>query len=366
MLNQKSPSFPPGRAAIFHKAGLPFQFLKKDLPALKEGEILIRNIYTTLCGSDLHTYCGRRIEPENVVLGHEIVGDVLWIDAAHPGVDANGNKITVGDRVVWSIFSVPANITPPREDMPQKSSHLFKYGHALADGNDIFNGGLADYCILRANTAFIKISHSLPVKVAATIGCAHATVMGAIRVAGDVSNKKVLIFGAGLLGLSCVCMCKEFGAAGIGLIDKDIHRLQWGRKFGADDIYEFPGKDDAFPWQESDIVFDMTGYPDAMLAGIRSLRTGGCAVWIGAVFPSEPVSVNAEMIVRKLLQIRGLHNYNYDDFCKAAAFIENNNQTYPFGELIEKEFSLDQVDDAFEFASKKKPVRVGIAISLND
>ncbi len=322
-------------------------------------------MYTTLCGSDIHTYCGHRAEPENVVLGHEIVGDILWIDAAHPHIDANGNKIAIGDRVVWSIFAVPADVTPPRQDMPQKSQQLFKYGHALAKDNDIFNGGLADYCVLKANTALIKITPSLPVKVAATISCAHATVMGAIRVARDITNKSVLIFGAGLLGLSCVAMCREFGAATIRLIDKERHRLDWGKKFGANDVYELPDTGSAYPWKESNIVFDMTGHTDAMLSGIHSLKTGGCAVWIGAVFPSAPVLVNAEMMVRKLLQIRGLHNYNYDDFVKATAFIETHYQTYPFEELIEKEFPLSEVNEAFQFASEKKPVRVGITIGQN-
>ncbi len=330
MLNQKTQSFPSGKAAIFNKAGLPFQFLNKEIPTLNEGEILVKNVYTTLCGSDVHTFCGYRIEPENVVLGHEIVGDILWIDEAHSGVDTNGNKIAVGDRVVWSIFAVPAGIEPPRKDMPQKSQHLFKYGHALANGNDIFNGGLADYCVLKSNTALVKISSSLPIKVAATISCAHATVMGALRVAGDVTNKSILVFGAGLLGLSCVSMCKEFGAAKVGLIDPDAHRFSWGKKFGADNSYEFPDKGVPYPWTESDIVFDMTGYPDAMLAGINSLKTGGCAVWIGAVFPSATVPVNAEMIVRKLLQIRGLHNYNYERLCKSCSVHRKSLSNVPF------------------------------------
>ena len=363
-MNKIPPDFPSGKAALFHKAGVPFQFVNRELPELKSGEILIKNVYTTLCGSDIHTYCGHRLEPENVVLGHEIVGDILWMDPAHGGKDMNGEKIEKGDRVVWSIFAVPAGIAAPRTDLPQKSDHLFKYGHALAKGDDVFNGGLADYCILRPNTALIKIPFSLPVKVAATISCAHSTVSGAIRVAGEIKGKRVLVFGAGLLGLSCVSMCKEIGAASIGLIDKDANRLQWGRKFGADDMFVFTDEINAqsLPWHQSDIVFDMTGSPDAMLAGIHSLNIGGCAVWIGAVFPSKPVQVNAEMLVRRVLQIRGLHNYNYDDFARAALFVQDYYQTYPFEDLIEKEYTLAEVDNAFRFASEVKPIRVGIKL----
>jgi threonine dehydrogenase-like Zn-dependent dehydrogenase len=386
-MNDLLSSFPPGKAALFNGQGKPFEFITRQVPVLKAGEILVKTRYTTLCGSDIHTYCGRRIEPPHVVLGHEIVGDILWIDPAHSGKDFRGNVIKVGDRITWSIFSVPAGITAPRADMPQKSPSLFKYGHVLAEGEDVFNGGLADYCILRSNTALIKIDAAMPLKVAATISCAHSTVMGAIRVAGEISGKRVLVFGAGLLGLSCLAMCKEAGAAAIGITDTDPTRLHWGEKFGATAAYPYPEGGDLslpegrdlplpearglplseggvlpLPWPEADIVFDMSGNPQAMKMGIDSLAVGGCAIWIGAVFPAKPVAIDAQKVVRKLLQIRGLHNYNYEDFVNATAFIEDNYNKYSFEDLIEKEYSLDDIEEAFTFASNNKPVRVGIKI----
>jgi len=362
-MNDQLSSFPPGKAVLFNGQGKPFEFITRQVPLLKAGEILVKTLYTTLCGSDIHTYCGRRIEPSQVVLGHEIVGEILWIDPAHSGKDFRGEVLVIGDRVTWSIFSVPAGIAAPRPDMPQKSPSLFKYGHVLADGDDVFNGGLADYCILRSNTALLKIDEAMPLKVAATISCAHSTVMGALRVAGDIAGKKVIVFGAGLLGLSCVATCKEAGAAETGLIDNDPTRLHWGEKFGADVAYPYPeGRELPLPWPEADIVFDMTGSPEAMKMGIDSLAVGGCAIWIGAVFPAAPVQIDAQKVVRKLLQIRGLHNYNYEDFVKATSFIENNYRKYPFEELIEKEYSLDDIEEAFTFASNSKPVRVGIKI----
>lgn len=365
-MNNRSPNFPSGKAAIFNGAGLPFEFIERQVPVLKDGEILVKNLYTTLCGSDIHTYCGRRIEPAQVVLGHEIVGEILYIDVAHSGRDLRGEPIKVGDRITWSIFSVPSNITAPRPDMPQKSDHLFKYGHALANGDDVFNGGLADYCVLLPNTALIKISSLIPLKVAATISCAHSTVTGALRIAGNVSAKKILVFGAGLLGLSCVAMCREAGATWIGLIDNDTTRLHWGEKFGADVAYPSSAENiliDALPWPEVDLVFDMTGNPQAMKTGVDSLALGGCAIWVGAVFPEKPVQIDAQKIVRKLLQIRGLHNYNYEDFLNATLFIEKNYLKYPFEDLIEKEYPLNEIVEAFEFASNSKPVRVGININ---
>lgn len=363
-MNEILHNFPPGKAAIFNGPGLPFEFINRQVPFIKSGEILVKTLYTTLCGSDIHTYCGRRAEPPQVVLGHEIVGDILWIDPNHSQIDSRGEKIQIGDRITWSIFSVPPGIQAPRPDIPQKSEHLFKYGHALAKDDDVFNGGLADYCILRADTALVKISSLIPLKVAATISCAHATVTGALRIAGDIAGKKVLIFGAGLLGLSCVSMCREAGAIEIGITDPDAARLAWSEKFGADSTYSYPSEESVlFPWPEADIVFDMTGNPQAMKIGIDSLAVGGCAIWIGAVFPAAPVPVDAQKIVRKVLQIRGLHNYNYEDFLSATLFIEENYKKYPFEDLIEAEYPLDKIEEAFAFATNSKPVRVGIKIS---
>ena len=57
-----------------------------------------------------------------------------------------------------------------------------------------------------------------------------------------------------------------------------------------------------------DIVFDMTEDPQAMKTGIDSLTIGGCVFWIQAVFPNGPVQIDAQQVVRKLLQIPGSHN----------------------------------------------------------
>ena len=73
--------------------------------------------------------------------------------------------------------------------------------------------------------------------------------------------------------------------------------------------------------------------------------------------------IDAQKIVIKLLQVRGLHNYNYEDFANAVSFIEDNYTKYPFGDLVEKEYSLKEVDAAFAYASQKKPVRVGIKVA---
>jgi alcohol dehydrogenase len=351
-----------GRAVVFQEPGKPFEFITSDKPEVGRGELLVKNLYTTICGSDIHTYCGRRKEPSRVVLGHEIVGEILSIGPDHKGTDLRGNLLRPGQRITWTIFSVPPEVSAPRADIPQKSSGIFKYGHALTQDTDVFNGGLADYCLLRINTEVVIISNEIPLPVAAPINCAHATIAGGIRIAGDIAGKKVLIFGAGMLGISCIAQCRVAGAEWIGVVDSIKERLDFARLFKANDVFLVDGGDTYADIPKVDIVFDLTGDPNVMRQGLEHLAIGGISIWIGAAFPAPAVQVDAEMVVRNILQIRGLHNYNYDDLLNAADFIEENHQTFPFWSLVQKEFVLEKTGDAFEFACHEMPVRTGIIL----
>lgn len=74
-----------GNIVVFTASGQEMKLLNKKLPELRPGEILVQNHYTTICGSDLHTFCGLRKEKTPTVLGHEIVGKVIKISDAHSG-----------------------------------------------------------------------------------------------------------------------------------------------------------------------------------------------------------------------------------------------------------------------------------------
>lgn len=359
-----------GELAIFHGAGEELELARHSVPPLQPGELLIRNLYTTLCGSDLHTYCGLRQETCPTVLGHEIVGEILAIESTHSGMDLNGEIVALGDIITWSIFSSNPQSANSIAGMPQKGNGLFKYGHALVREGDVFHGGLAEFCILKANTAILRIPVGMPLPVAATLNCSVATVAGALRMAGTLKGKSVLITGMGHLGITCAAMCRKAGAKWIGAVDISIERLENSLHFGVDQLFNSKCESsllvqeikENLAGEGVDIVFDMSGSPEAMELGIDALAIGGIAVWVGAVFKSRCLHINPEKIIRNLNTIKGLHNYNYDDFCYALSFMKENWYRYPFEKTIAKEFSLQEVEQAFQFAVKNKPLRVGIRL----
>lgn len=359
-----------GKLALFDGPGEPFRLKELRVRALQPGEMLVRNIYTTICGSDLHTYCGLRQEPCPTVLGHEIVGEIVQLHPDHPGVDLFGEPLQPGDRVTWTIFSSdPASFHSLR-GMPQKGDGLYKYGHVRVSGEEAFHGGLAEFCVLKAHTGIIKLPENMPASVAATINCSVATVAGALRMAGDVKDKNILITGMGHLGITCAAMCREAGAAWIAAADITAKRVDDAQRFGADGLFDMKNDQaelrgilrERTGGKGIDIAFDMSGSPEAMEFGLSCLGIGGCAVWIGAVFNTRPLQFSPEYIIRNLLTIKGLHNYNFDDFRYAFDFMRGNWEKYPFGSVVEKEFPLEAAKEAFEYALANRPLRVGVRL----
>jgi putative phosphonate catabolism associated alcohol dehydrogenase len=339
------------------------------IPSLKGGEILVRIEYTTLCRSDLYTYTGLRKEKSPTILGHEIVGRIAAFGAEAISVDLSNNQLAIGDRITWAIFASNPDSAYSKRGMPQKSDDLFKYGHEQITPTSHLHGGLSDYIILRKNTPIIKINEQVPLAVAALINCAVATVAGAMRIAGDINNKNVLICGAGMLGIVACAMAKSKGAEVINAIDTQYNRLEKSKLFGADNVCCIPNESNdlmsTFKQQTGkelsvDVVFDITGSSVVMEQSIDALSIGGTAIWIGATFPQKKTPIDGEKMVRKILTIKGLHNYNEQDLLAAVDFIETNYNKYPFEELVYQGFDLHSINEAFHLAVNSNHFRIGV------
>jgi putative phosphonate catabolism associated alcohol dehydrogenase len=345
----------------------PLQISEIPIPIVGEGEILVKNEYTTLCRSDLNTYCGKRTEKTPTILGHEIVGRIERFGKGEQDTDVRGNQLQLGDRVTWAIFASDPASDMARKGIPQKAPGLFKYGHEKVTPENTLHGGLSQFTLLRENTPVIKISETIPLPVAATINCAVATVAGAIRLAGEISGKNILVSGTGMLGIIACAMCRMNGAKTIFALDINEERLKTALQFGADKAAvpaEIERLEISAPGSSKnyDIVLEFSGFPATMEQTLNYLMVGGTAVWVGATFPARPTQIDAEKIVRNLHTIKGLHNYNEEDLVAAVCFMEKNHNNFPFISLVHNKFTLSEANEAFQYAIAANPHRVGIKI----
>lgn len=356
------------KITIFTASGQPFAIQQVNIPALHSGELLIRNEYVTLCRSDLNTFVGKRQEKTPTILGHEIVGRIEAFSDDHPKTDSRGTALELGDRISWAIYASDPTDPLSEQGIPQKASDLFKYGHERISEADNLHGGLADHTIIRKNTPLAKIDEDIPLPVAATINCALSTAAGALRLAGELETKTVLISGAGMLGVVACAMCKAGGASRIIALDVNEERLQQAKSFGADitivvrDGWEKELSDQLGSTPTLDLVLEFSGVKSAMESTLKVLTIGGAAIWVGATHPHSQVQIDAEQVIRKLTTIKGLHNYNERDFISAVNFIEEHFSLFPFEDLIDDCFSLEQVDEAFQYALRENPFRVGLKV----
>jgi putative phosphonate catabolism associated alcohol dehydrogenase len=355
--------------AEFRVSGEPLQIREVEIPELKQGEILVRNEYTTLCRSDLNTFSGKRKETTPTILGHEIVGRIADFGPGTSRTDSRYKELNSNDRITWAIYASDPTSELAKQGIPQKAAGLFKYGHEQITDKSNLHGGLSEYTILRANTPIAKVSENVPLKLTSIINCAVATTAGTLRLAGSVKNKNVLISGSGMLGVIACAMCKVQNSNKIVALDINPERLETAKLFGADSgitsLENLPneiknGLNQSRPFH---LAIDFSGVADVMEETLQHLAIGGTAVWVGATHPQRDVQINAEKIIRNLWTIKGLHNYNESDFINALDFIENNYNIFPFESLVHDKFTFEQVNEAFEYALKENPFRVGIGIN---
>lgn len=357
------------RAAVFSEVGKPLQLEPFEVPGeLERGAALCKVRMSTICGSDLHTIFGRRIEPAPLILGHEIIGEVAVLGE---GLDRDrfGDPLRVGDRVTWSIMACCGECFYCRHDLPQKCVHLHKYGHTCCHDPPHLTGGYADYIHLSPGTAVYRVPESLSDEIATPANCALSTVIHAAESIGVASGEAVLIQGAGLLGLNLIALCREAGARKIFVTDVQERRLALAARFGADacfnaaetdsdqlvhDIVQLSGGHGV------DVAFEVCGAAEAVPVAIRALRIGGRYLVAGLVAPGSDLGLDGNQLTRKCLTLKGIHNYRPEHLGQALRFLEAHAADYPYAELTGAAFTVDRINEAVEAAASGKFVRVAV------
>jgi alcohol dehydrogenase len=350
-------------AAVFTEAGQPLQIRRFNVPDPEAGETLVRLTACTICGSDLHTYEGRRVAPAPSILGHEIIGEIEALGTGAPLEDRNGLPLAPGDRVTWAITASCGRCFFCLRQLPQKCEKMIKYGHERLQPGKELTGGLAEYCVLGPGASLFRIPDTLSDETVCPANCATATVAAALRAAGDLSGRAALVQGAGTLGLTACAMLRAAGVAEVICCDVNPARLLKAEEFGATRVAYPDDVVDAMRLATGkygvDVALEMSGSPAAFEIGAPLLRIGGVYVLVGGVFPAPPIAVQIEDVIRRLLTIRGVHNYTPEDLRTALAFLEENH-SLPFDSLIADWLPLSEADEAFRRAKDPAVFRMGI------
>ena len=197
------------RAAVFHGVGQPLAIEERQRPVAGPGEVVVRVAYAGICGSDLHATEKSLVPLETgTVLGHEFAGEV---------VESGSGEWQVGDRVIG---------VPLRECDECRPQGVCRDGLGiLCPRNKIVGmsaavpGAYAEYVRLGARHA-LRMPEGIGLREAAL---AEPLAVGAhaVRLAGSLYGRDVLVVGAGPIGLAVVAFARFAGARSIAVSEID-------------------------------------------------------------------------------------------------------------------------------------------------
>lgn len=254
-------------------------------------------------------------------------------------------------------------------DLPQKSHGVDKYGHMAVTTEPHHHGGFGEYCYVLPQSWILKLPAELTDEEATPINCGVATMICVTERAEIGMGDAVVIQGLGLLGLYGAAIAKARGARLVIGLDTVAARREMSTRFGVDHAFDPSAMSEkdliksvrrlCLP-EGADVVIEVCGYPEVIPSGIEYLRTGGRYVMAGVVNPDANVTIDVNRILRKLLTLRGVHNYHPRNLIEALDFVHANRKRFPFHDLVDGKYPLDQVGKAMQDAAERRVLRAAI------
>ncbi|GMA37078.1 hypothetical protein GCM10025876_32820 [Demequina litorisediminis] len=202
-------------------------------------------------------------------------------------------------------------------------------------------GSLASHMLLPAGAALALVPAGVPDAVAAPAGCALAVAAAAIDRAGAIAGRRVVVLGAGMIGLAALAMAVEAGAASTTAVDPRAKRRRRALAFGADAALDVDARVPA-----CDVVIDAAGGADTFVRVSGSLARGGVAVVAGARAQVPDAVVDVERLSRDGLALLGLGRPSPRHVLDAVTFLAATHAMRPWADIVSPPRGLEAVVEA--------------------
>ncbi|AEY95291.1 FABR229Cp [Eremothecium gossypii FDAG1] len=298
---------------------------------------------TGICGSDVHYYLHGSIGPfvvrSPMVLGHESSGTVVEV-----GSDVT--RVRIGDRV-----AIEPGV-PSRYSEETKSGHYNLCREMRFAATPPYDGTLVKYYI-SPEDFLVKLPDSVSLEEGAL--CEPlAVAVHANRLAGTQFPSRVVVFGAGPVGLLTASVAKAFGATTVAIVDISKHKLCVAPALGL--THPVDSSDCSSPEalanklraelrSDVDIAFDCSGAEICIAAAVLICRPGGTHVQVGS--SRDYVSFPLAEATVKQLRILGSFRYAAGDYATAVELLAS--KRVDAARLVTHRFPFDRAVEAYKF-----------------
>jgi L-idonate 5-dehydrogenase len=298
-----------------------------------------------ICGSDLHYYrhggFGTVRLREPMILGHEIAGTVT-------AVGADVKTLVPGQKVAVNPSKACGVCRFCRQGLQNHCLDMLFYGSAMRFPH--VQGGFRQSLTCDAGQA-VPVPEHVSLTEAA-FAEPLAVCLHAVKRAGSLLGKRVLVTGAGPIGVLIAAAARRAGALEIVVTDIVDAPLAIARTAGADHTVNVPDNPDGLQAYEQDkgvfdVMFEAAGSAATLLTGLRVVQPRGLIVQVGQ---GAEATLPMSQIVTRELELRGAFRF-HEEFATAVSFIAD--RLVDVRPLLTDVIGLDEARRAFDLASDK-------------
>ncbi len=272
--------------------------MERETPKPGPGQVLIRVLAASICGTDHHVYvwdewAAGRVKPP-MTMGHECAGQVVELGAGAVGV-AVGDLVSVETHLACGICY------PCRTGQ----AHICEQVSILGVDRD---GAFAEYLVVPAQNCWVNPAGTDPALAAIQEPFGNAV---HTALATPLVGRRVAVIGVGPIGLMAVAIARAAGAEQVLAVDLSAWRLAMAEKMGADAVIDASREDAARALLELthrrglDVVLEMSGSEQALGQALAACANGATVALLG--LPSGPVRIDlGNQVIMKGITLLGI------------------------------------------------------------
>lgn len=314
-----------------------------------ENDVVVKVLKAGICGSDIHNYDAG--SPVGLVMGHEFCGEVIN--------RGSRNDLNVGDRVTALPISPCGSCKACKSGNPQYCATTWNEAIGLA----LTNPGAFSEKLFARSDMVIKVPDNVSDNEVAMVEPTAVSLHG-VNLANIKKGDKVLVIGAGIIGMGCAMFAKYFGASFVAVSETNLKRGEKAVNLNVADKYynaldeEFINKVMADTEGGFDIVIECCGNGAAVTSAIMSVTPGGTVVLLGV--STKPITIPLVMGIMKELTIKGGIAYTKNEFVEALNLMAD--KKIDVLKFVDDIVTLDKVQESFERLTSGKDDAIKILV----
>jgi threonine dehydrogenase-like Zn-dependent dehydrogenase len=315
----------------------------RPTPTPEAGQVLLDVDLCGICGSDLHAADLPQVYTSGHILGHEAVGRIRALGAGVEGWD-------VGQRV--SVNPNGNTCGECEHCLAGRLNFCVQATLERAVGMQV-DGGLAPQLLTGVQTLHAIPDHMGRIE-SGWIEPA-ATALRAIRQAGDLAGRSVLVVGGGPIG-QLECRLARLGAAAqVWLAEPSAERRRYAEASKVDRVFDPTTEREAIEQLGVDVVIECSGNEHGARMGIAALRPQGTMIVVGG---GVHAGLDPMAILLKELRVQGSFTY-VDEFEEITTLLADGD--LQVADLTTAVVPIDEAPSAFELLRAAGTMKVLVA-----